>query len=161
MTKRIFAVLALGIATFGLASCEKSADESEVLQAPEGVPGLAVTGARVVLPAVGGNPAAVYFNIDYTGDTNQTLSGLFVEGAESAMMHEYAEKDFKVQMVPMEKLELTKGSKISFEPGGKHGMAMGVSPELAAGGKTEVTLIMASGDKTSVTADIQAAGEAR
>ncbi|GAA4643802.1 hypothetical protein GCM10023115_17620 [Pontixanthobacter gangjinensis] len=161
MTTRFFASLALGIATFGLSACDSASDEAEVTAAPEGVAGLTITNGRMVLPAVNGRPAAVYFDLAYDGDDNQTVSAIYVEGAENAMMHEYAEKDFKVQMIPLESLDLTKGVKVSFEPGGKHGMAMSVSPELSAGGKTEVTLIMADGDKTTFVADIKSAGDER
>ena len=150
---------ALAGATIGLASCGSQSEEIAV--APEGVPGLTIENARLVLPAVSGNPAAVYFDLAYDGDTDTAIAAVTVEGAQSAMMHEYAEKDYKIQMVPMETVALTKGTTVAFEPGGKHVMAMGVSPELTAGGKTDVTLIVESGDKTSVTATIQAAGDAR
>ena len=161
VTTRFFASLALGIATLGLSACGSETEEGEITAAPEGVEGLTITNARMIMPAVSGRPAAIYFDIAYDGASNQTLSAIFVEGAENAMMHEYGEKDFKVQMIPLESLDLTKGAKVSFEPGGKHGMAMGVSPELQAGGKTEVTLIMANGDKSSFTADIKGAGDER
>lgn len=159
MSLRYLAAFALGMSAITLSSC--GSQEQEVPADPEGVAGLTVENARMVLPAVSGNPAAVYFDLSYEGDANPTLSAVFVEGAEMAMMHEYGEKDFKVQMIEMEPLELTKGAKIAFEPGGRHVMAMNVSPELAAGGKTEVTLIMDSGDKTTVVADIAGAGEER
>jgi copper(I)-binding protein len=156
---RHFAAPLLSIAVLGLAAC--SEQEAQVEQAPEGVAGLNVSNARLVLPAVSGNPAAVYFDLGYEGDAEITLSAVAVDGAENTMMHQYGEKDLKVQMIPLDPLPLTKGSTVSFEPGGKHVMAMGVSDELTAGGKTEVTLIMASGDKTTVTADIVGAGEDR
>ncbi|MXO90239.1 copper chaperone PCu(A)C [Pontixanthobacter aquaemixtae] len=159
MTTRFLASAALAIATLGLTACGSQSEE--VAQAPEGITGLTVENARMILPAVSGNPAAIYLDIAYEGEKDATLAAVYVDGAEEAMMHEYAEKDYKIQMVPLESVALTKGLKVSFEPGGKHIMAMGVSPELTAGGKTEVTLIEAGGDKTTVTADIMAAGDAR
>jgi copper(I)-binding protein len=145
--------------TFGLAACNNQS--TEVAEAPEGLAGLAVENTRLILPAVSGNPAVVYLDLSYDGETPQTIAAVSVEGSDMAMMHEYAEKDYTIQMVPMEKVELTKGTKLSFEPGGKHIRAMNVSPELAAGGKTDVTLMFATGDKHSVTAEIRAAGDAR
>lgn len=159
MSLRYFAALALGVSAITLSSC--GSQEQEVPADPEGVAGLMVENARMVLPAVSGNPAAVYFDLSYDGDANPTLAAVAVEGSDMAMLHEYGEKDFKVQMIEMEPLKLTKGATIAFEPGGRHVMAMNVSPELSAGGKTEVTLIMDSGDKTTVVADIFGAGEAR
>lgn len=159
MTLRYFAAIALSASAITLSSC--GSQEQEAPANPEGVAGLTVENARMILPAVSGNPAVVYFDLSYDGDANPTLSAVFVEGSDMAMMHEYGEKDFKVQMIKMQPLELTKGAKIAFEPGGRHVMAMNVSPELTAGGKTEVTLIMDSGDKTTVIADILGAGEVR
>lgn len=159
MFTRSFAAFALGLATLSLAACGEQ--PTEVEQAPEGVAGLTVENARMILPAVSGNPAAVYFDLAYEGDADIVLSAVAVEGAENSMMHQYGEKDLTVQMIPLEPVPLTKGAKIAFEPGGKHVMAMGVSEELSAGAKTEVTLIMESGDKTTVIADVKGAGEDR
>lgn len=159
MYTRSFAALALGLAALNLTACGEQ--PAEVEQAPEGVAGLTVENARLILPAVSGNPAAVYFDITYDGDVDSTLSAVAVEGAANTMMHQYGEKDLKVQMIPLDPVPLTKGAQLSFEPGGKHVMAMGVSEELTAGAKTEVTLIMGSGDKTTVMADVKGAGEDR
>ena len=159
MAIRYFAALALGVSIITLSSCGEPTQE--VVEAPEGIAGLIVENARLVLPAVSGNPAAVYFDLGYEGDKDVELSAVFVDGAENAVMHEYGEEDFKVQMIALDSLALTRGAKLSFKPGDKHVMAMGVSPELIAGGKTEITLIMASGDKTTVSADVVGAGEVR
>ncbi len=159
MSLRYFAAAALGLSVVSLSACGQP--EQEVPADPEGVAGLTIENARLVLPAVSGNPAAVYFDLSYEGDANPTLAAVAVEGSEMAMMHEYGEKDLQVQMIEMEPLALTKGTRVAFEPGGRHVMAMGVSDELAAGGKTEVTFIMDSGDKTTIVADIVGAGEER
>ena len=159
MSPRYFAAAALCLSAISLASCGQS--EQEVPADPEAVEGLSIENTRMILPAVSGNPAAVYFDLSYEGDSTPTLAAVAVEGAAMTMMHEYGEKDFKVQMIEMEPLELTKGVAVAFEPGGRHVMAMDVSSELSAGGKTEVTFIMASGDKTTVVADIVGAGEER
>ena len=159
MSLRYFAVVTLCLSAISLTSCGQS--EQEDPADPEGVAGLSIENARMILPAVSGNPAAVYFDLSYEGDGNPTLAAVAVEGAGMTMMHEYGEKDFKVQMIEMEPLEMTKGISVAFEPGGRHVMAMDVSSQLSAGGKTEVTFIMASGDKTTVVADIVGAGEER
>ncbi|WP_343042185.1 copper chaperone PCu(A)C [Pontixanthobacter rizhaonensis] len=159
MAKRFLASLALGISTVTLAACGQSSEE--VVEAPEGIEGLTVENVRMVLAPVEGNPAAVYLDLKYEGDRAVSLSRVAVEGAESAMMHEYGEYDFKVQMMEMLPVPLTKGTEVSFKPGDKHIMAMGVSPELKPGGTTEVTLIVSGGDKQSVPAKIIAAGGER
>nr|WP_245228624.1 copper chaperone PCu(A)C [Pontixanthobacter sp. CEM42] len=115
----------------------------------------------MILPAVPANPGVVYFDLSYAGETPQTLSAVDVAGAESAMMHDNIKEGDAMKMVPLEPVELAKGASVSFAAGGKHVMAMNVSPELSAGGKTEVTLIFATGDKQTVNADIRAPGDAR
>ena len=157
--KRFMAGAALAIATIGLAACDNATDE--VVEAPDGVPGMSVTNGRMLLAPVEGNPAAVYFDLKYDGDRALSLSRAAVEGAESAVMHEYGEYDFKVQMMEMLPVPLTKGTELKFEPGGKHIMAMNVSPELKPGGTTEVTLIVSGGDKYSFPVEIRAAGDER
>ena len=81
MFARTFIVATLGLATLGLAAC--SEQPAEVEQAPEGVAGLTVDNARVVLPAVSGNPAAVYFDVTYEGDADATLSECLMSRASS------------------------------------------------------------------------------
>ncbi|MGV2496323.1 copper chaperone PCu(A)C [Pelagerythrobacter aerophilus] len=160
MKSSILAAAVLSAAAFGLASCGDGATEQAV-EAPEGVPGLTVTNARMVLAPVEGNPAAVYFDLAYDGDRNVALTRAHVEGAQSASLHEYGEWNRQVQMQEMLPLVLKKGDKVAFEPGGKHVMAMGVAPELQPGGKTEVTLTVSGGDKTTFEAEIRGPGEER
>lgn len=160
MKSSVLAAAFLFVATLGLAGCGDGASEAPV-EAPEGVPGLTVTNARMVLAPVEGNPAAVYFDLAYEGDRNVALNRAHVEGAESATLHEYAEWNRQMQMADMLPLVLKKGDKVTFEPGGKHVMAMGVSPELQPGGTTEVTLTVSGGDKTTFEAEIRGPGEER
>lgn len=160
MKSSVLAAAVLSIAAMGLASCGDSASE-QAAEAPEGVPGLTVTNARLVLPPVEGNPAAVYFDLAYDGDRNVALTRADVQGAESASLHEYGEWNRQVQMQEMLPLVLKKGDEVAFEPGGKHVMAMGVSPTLQPGGTTEVTLTVSGGDKTTFAAEIRGPGEER
>ena len=67
MRKSVFAAAALVLGTYGLAACGETA-EQPAAEAPEGIAGMTVTNARLVLPAVAGNPAAVYFDLAYDGD---------------------------------------------------------------------------------------------
>ncbi|MDN3645424.1 copper chaperone PCu(A)C [Pontixanthobacter aestiaquae] len=160
MNSRILASAALVLGAFGLTACNnQSADE--VVEAPEGIAGIAVSNLRLVLPAVPSNPAVVYFDLTYDGDAPQTLAAVAVQGAQNTMMHDYAQNGDAMEMVPLDPIELAPGATVVFEPRGKHIMAMNVSPELTAGGKTEVTLVFANGDKQTEMADILAPGDAR
>ena len=134
---------------------------AQTTEAPAGVAGLTVENARMVLAPVAGNPAAIYFDIAYEGDKSLVIRQVAVEGAGSAMMHDYGEYDFKVQMMEMPQQMLRGGDKVSFEPGGKHIMAMDPSADLAPGGTTNVTLTLVGGDTHSFPVEIRAAGEDR
>ena len=160
MKSTVWAPLALVIAGVALSSCGGTEEPAAVAE-DQGIAGMTVTNARMVLAPVEGNPAAVYFDLTYDGDRQVALNRASVEGADSAMFHDYGEYDFKVQMMDMLPLPLKKGDKVSFEPGGKHIMAMGVSPELKPGGTTDVTITVSGGKSQTFPAEIRAAGEER
>jgi periplasmic copper chaperone A len=128
---------------------------------PGMVDGLNVTNARLVLNAVKANPAAVYFDLSYTGDKGLTVRKADVEGAGMTMMHDYGEYDYKVQMMEALPVALKKGTEVSFKPGGLHLMAMEPSADWAPGGTVKVTLTMSGGTTHSFDAAIRGAGDER
>lgn len=158
-TKALAAALT-GAAMMSLAAC---GGEAEVVEAaPEGViEGVTIENARMVLAPVAGNPAAVYFDFSYDGDRAFSLGRVSVEGAESAMMHQYGEYDFEVQMMEALPIPVTKGTKVEFKPGDYHVMAMNPSADLQPGGTTEVTLTVSGGKQHKFDAEIRAAGDER
>ncbi len=161
MLKRtILASVMLSAASLSLTACGGNADNQAAVE-PDGVPGLTASNARLVLAPVTGNPAAVYFDLSYDGDKTVAVSRAAIEGAETAQMHDVTEWSGKMVMGEMGPFVIHKGEKVSFAPGAKHIMAMNVSPELKPGGTTEITLIVAGGDKISFPAEIRAAGEDR
>ncbi len=157
---RSFIAAALLGATFALAACGESPEQPAAEQAA-GIPGMKISNARMVLAPVPGNPAAVYFDLDYEGDRNVALNRAEVKGAKSAMFHDYGEYDFKVQMMEMLPVPLKKGTRLEFKPGAKHLMAMDVSPDLKPGGATEATVIVSGGGRQTFPVEIRAAGDER
>lgn len=155
--------LAAGIAAamLGLSACGGEADAPAAEAVAGQVPGMTISNARLVLAPVAGNPAAVYFDLDYQGDQGLTIRKADVEGAGMTMMHDYGEYDFKVQMMEALPIALTKGSKVAFEPGGLHVMAMEPPADLAPGDKVKVTLTMSGGATQEFEAEVRAAGEER
>lgn len=148
------------ISSFALAGCgEAEAPVEETADA--GIPGLTVTDGRMVLNAVKGNPAAIYFNLEYEGDRGLSLRKAEVEGAESSVIHEYGDNQGRREMMEALPIVLQKGTKLSFEPGEKHVMAMGVSEDLQPGGTTNVTLTVSGGGTSSFPVEIVAAGDER
>lgn len=151
---------ALVFGTLSLSACGGDAP-APAAQAEGTIPGMTVSNARLILPAVAGNPGVVYFDLAYDGDRQIALNRAAVEGAESAEFHQYGEWGGEMQMQSMQPLPLKKGDKVSFEPGGNHLMAMGLSADVAAGGKVPVTLTVSGGGTHRFEADVRPAGDER
>lgn len=145
----------------GLAACTDQAEVPAQDKATTAATGLTVENARVVLPPVSGNPAAVYFDLSYTGAPGVTLDAVEVEGAGMTMIHDYAQTDGKMQMVMAEDVPLAAGTQVRFAPGGLHVMAMEPGAALTAGGTAKVTLTLSDGTTSTIDAPIRAAGEER
>lgn len=148
----------LALSTLALGGCGNDTAPSEA--APDGMPGVSATNGRLVLPAVAGNPGALYFDIENQGDEFVAMRTVDVTGAKQTMMHETMTDNGRTTMASMAPLTLDKGVLIKFEPGGKHVMVMDLDPLLKAGDTTEVTATFAGGDKLSFPAKIEAAGDA-
>lgn len=146
--------LAMSLAALGLAACGQDGTSAS----QEATSGIEVTEGRMVLNAVSGNPAAVYFNLANKTDQPITIRGATVANAQSAMLHSYQEWDRKMIMGEMAPLAVPAGGTTTFAPGGQHVMVMGVSPQLKAGGTTEVTLKLLGGGTHSFPVNILPAG---
>lgn len=156
------ATLAAAMIPF-LGACADKADgpAQEATPAVAAAAGLSVSNARVVLPPVAGNPAAVYFDLSWAGASGVTLDAVEVEGAGMTMIHDYAEADGKMKMVMADSVPLTPGTPVTFAPGGLHVMAMEPAGVLAPGGTAKVTLTLSDGTVTTVDAPVRAAGDER
>ena len=151
-----FAGAALVLATFGLASCGDETAPAETVD-PRTMEGITITEARMVLPAVSGNPAAVYFTATNDSDKEAGIRTVDVGGAKSAMLHNTTDGE----MVDVMVAQVPAGGELKFEPGAYHVMAMDLDPTLAAGGTTDVTLHYSNGKKSTFPAEIRAAGDER
>lgn len=167
MKSKVFAGFALGLAGFALASCGQGSgqpaaesSESALEPAPEAPAGIAVTNARLTLPAVKGNPGAAYFDIANNGAADSAIVGASVEGSDHAMLHTTSNEGGTMSMSEMASVPLPKGGTVSFSPGGNHVMAMGLADTFKAGDSADVTLTFANGDKVSFAADVRAPGDA-
>lgn len=122
---------------------------------------LTVSNARLVLPPVSGNPAAVYFDLSYTGAPGVTLDSVSVEGAGMTMMHDYAESAGKTQMVMTDAVPLSASAPVSFAPGGLHVMVMEPSDALTPGSMARITFTLSEGTTAVVDAPVRGPGEER
>ncbi len=160
MKSTILAGAALVLAGLALTSCDRESSEPAEA-APEGRPGVSVSDARLILPAVSGNPGVLYFDVIDNGDKPSVIRAADVVGAQSTSIHDTITTDGNTSMSESLPVNLPKGTTFKFEPGGKHVMVMGLDESLEAGGTTEVTITFLGGDKLSFPAEVKAAGDAR
>ena len=157
--KIVFAVAALAAGAVTLAGCSGPQD---VAPAAEDNPtGLVVTNARLLLPPVAGNPAAVYFDLANEGKRTIAVRRADIADAKTASMHDMMEYNRAMTMADIGPVTVPAGETVKFAPGGKHVMVFDLSPELKAGATTELTLTVAGGDKASFPVTIEAANAAR
>ena len=149
MTKSIWPALALTLAALGPAACGD--DASPVAAGPS----VAATNARLMLPAVKGNPGAVYFDLANNGERDMALSGAQVEGAQSAMIH--ATEPTGMQTITQ--MVIKAGETVKFAEGGTHVMAMGLADTIKPGETAEVTMHFLGGDEIHFPAMVHAAGD--
>ena len=154
--KTLLTAVALSLA---LAACSQSDEAAK--PADENPTGLVVSNARLLLPPVAGNPAAVYFDLKNGGTRAIAVRRADIADAKSTSMHDMMEYNREMTMADMGPLNVPQGQTIKFEPGGKHVMAFDLSPELKAGGKTELTLTITGGDKASFEVPVEAASAER
>jgi copper(I)-binding protein len=123
----------------------------------EAKPGITLSEGRLTLPAVKGNPGAVYFTIaNANASGNTAIAAVSVKGATKAEMHQTQDG----AMNTVDVLEVEGGGTVKFAPGGLHVMAFGLDNSLAVGSTTELTVTFADGDKASLPLKIEPAGGA-
>lgn len=156
---RVFGALAASGLAIGLASCGGEAEAPVEEAIGDCAPGITVTDGWLALPAVSGNPAAVYFTIANENADQVTIRSADVLGAESAMLHETSEWSGEMDMQELFTQPVMPGETLTFEPGGKHVMAFGMGEGTEPGGETEATLTFVGGDKCSFPVAAYPAGE--
>ena len=162
MKKSIFAAIMLAGASCGLAACGGTADETATAEtAVDTIEGLEITDAKLVLPPVSGNPAAIYFTLKNGSDSNLAFRSAEVEKAGRAEVHDMMEWSGEMVMGEAPPIMVPAGDSAAFEPGGKHIMAFDLAENFAVGDTTKVTLIAAGGKRHSFEATAQAAGDDR
>ncbi|QDH34876.1 copper chaperone PCu(A)C [Porphyrobacter sp. YT40] len=160
--RRAVVAIVLSAGAMALSGCSDAAEAPPAGETSAAAAGsLTVSNARVVMAPVAGNPAAVYFDLSYSGETPVTLTEVAVEGAGMTMIHDYAESAGKMEMTMAGDISLAKDAQVSFAPGGLHVMAMQPSDALKAGGTAKVTLTLSDGTTATVDAPVKAAGDER
>jgi hypothetical protein len=152
-----FAPLALAIGSLALGACS---NEPEAAAVADDV-ALEVSNARLMLPAVEGNPGAIYFDVKNTGDRNYAIRRADVAGASNAELHGSMEMEGQMMMDSVGQILVNSGETESLEPGGFHVMVFDLEPTLEAGGTTDMTLTVVGGKIKTFPVEIRAAGDER
>ncbi|WP_158241451.1 copper chaperone PCu(A)C [Novosphingobium sp. TH158] len=134
--------------TLALAGCSGGDNGPEVPKST--AKGVTIQEARLVLPLVSGNPGAVYFNLVNEGEAPQKLMSVDVTGVEMTMVHETIDTGGVAKMQTAQNVVVPAQGSLAFEPGGKHVMVMGLSPDLKPNTRTVLTINFDTGDKASV-----------
>ena len=160
MMMRAASGIVAALALAGLAACDAQAPEASETSSPASA-GASVSNARLVLAPVSGNPAALYFDLSYSGTPAVTLDDVDVEGAGMAMIHQMASKDGVMSMTDSGPITLKDGDRVSFAPGAMHVMVMEPSDAWKSGGTAKVTLMFSGGMTATVDVPVRAAGDER
>jgi len=151
MTKSIWPALALALAATGPAACGAASDPGADAEA-KALSEVTVSNAKLMLPAVAGNPGALYFDVANGSDRNMVIRAVSVAGAGSAMLH-------TADMQEMAQINVPPGETVKFENGEQHVMAMNLADTVKAGGMAEVTVTFVGGDQVKAQAEVREAGD--
>ncbi len=142
----------LGTAMLALSGCHHAPT------VPTGVTatsrGIVVSQARLVLPAVKGNPGAAYFTVTNENGTPATLVRVDVAGAQNTEIHETSGGTMR----SLAQVRIDRGQPVVFAPAGKHCMVFSLAPALAPGGASKIVLHFQDGTAISASLRIEAAG---
>ncbi len=145
-------VSALAAAALALSGCHHRA-------APAGAtamtPGMVVSQARLLLPAVKGHPAAAYFTLGNENNLAATLVRVDVDGVKQTEMHETVGG----AMTALSQVRIDPGKNVIFSPAGKHVMAFGIAPSLTPGGASAIIFHFQDGKTTSAPLRVEALGD--
>ena len=154
MTKSILPAVALALAAMGPAACVAESDPGADAEAAARAE-VTVNNAKLMLPAVAGNPGAVYFDLANTGTRDMMISGAKVVGAANTEMHITEPTGMQRILQVMIKA----GETANFKEGGNHLMAMELADTIKPGDTAEVTLHFVGGDEIHFPATVHAAGD--
>jgi periplasmic copper chaperone A len=130
-----------------LAACHPRAAEPSIAQ------------AWVRLPAVTGQPAAAYFRIQ-GGRRPATLIRMESALAARTELHaSMAGNGGMATMKPLDHVDIPAGGQVSFAPGGRHAMLIGLDPVVKPGTAVPLRFGFADGKTTEAEAKTVAAGE--
>ncbi|MDP3675227.1 MAG: copper chaperone PCu(A)C [Novosphingobium sp.] len=151
--KAVAAIVAGGmaLAIAGCGSNEPQPSPGDVAQpSPEAPPGITLSDARIQLPVVSGRPGAAYFTVSQANGAPHTVTGVAVEMAARAEMHQTSGGS----MAPLGKVGIGAGKTVKFEPGGYHVMLFDLDPKLRFSKDVALTVTFEGGGKAVARAPV-------
>jgi periplasmic copper chaperone A len=119
---------------------------------------LYVSGGWVNLPAVPTNPGAAYFTV-HGGPTEDRLLRVNTEVTLKTELHESMKHDGAMTMKPLESVAIPAGGTVTFAPGGKHVMLIGIQRQLKRGETLRLDFTFASGEQIYIDVPVLNPGE--
>ena len=159
---KIAGIVAVAMAGLALAGCHKQtaqdkvADKLVTTSTTDANLPIIISNKRLVLPAVKGNPAALYFTMANKAKADLVITSLDVESAAKTMMHETVGGTMNM----LDTVKVPAGGSVGFVPGGKHVMVMGLSQAITKDSKAPlVTFHFKDGSQEAVAFKVEAAGD--
>ena len=103
-----------------------------------------------------GHPAGgAYFEITNNGERGNQLIGVTTDPAPRVELHQTIEDQGNARMVHTPVVRIPAGETISFEPGGRHVMLMGLTEALVEGEIYQITLELERGDPIQIDVEVR------
>ena len=104
---------------------------------------------------MGGETSAVYMSITNGGEEAVTIIGFETDVAQLTELHETLVENDVARMQPVETLVIGAGETLDLTPGRIHLMLMDLTQDIVTDENIDITLILESGDRLTVTAVVQ------
>ena len=155
---RIIGIALAGGMLLALGACgeaPKPGPENDGVEAaPESLPGVVVSDARIQMPAVSGRPGVAYFTVSQASGPPRSIASVAVELAGRTEMHETMKMGQAMTMKPIDAVPLESGKSVEFVPGGKHIMLFDLDPKLRFEDSVELAVTFDGGDKATAEAKV-------
>jgi copper(I)-binding protein len=130
--------------------CLEIAFAGALLASPASAADVSVSDAWIrALPAH--LPAAGYFTLHNQGKSEITLTGASSPDCGMLMLHKSTQSGGMGSMEDVTAVAVAAGGEVKFAPGGYHLMCMDPTPAIRPGGRVDVTLTFAGGDKLTAS----------
>jgi copper(I)-binding protein len=144
--RRVLVVSVVMLAALALAACGGSGGTTG---------GITVSDAWARTSPMMERAGAAYLVLQNSGAAEDKLLSVESDVAKTIELHKTKEMNGMMQMSPVPNIPVAAGGKTELKPGGLHVMLIGLTRELKAGDKVQLTLIFEKAGKVPVTAEVK------